>query len=133
MLSREIVSTTILLFHYMKALSKSDKLRAFIVHKMTYLITLLDNNGKYDVYTGGYIHGIYRYLEIVGDPTTLTTLGQHSHHFGPSFSRKMMQKLSSQLLQLSARDRRIFVDVVEELDTKLMHASSMVQIPHTKS
>ena len=50
---------------------------------MTYIITFLDNNRKYAVYTGGYIHGIYRYLEIIGDPTTLTTSGQRSHNFGP--------------------------------------------------
>ena len=39
----------------------------------------------------------------------------------------MMQKLSSQLLQLSAQDKRVFVNAVEELDTKLMPASSVVQ------
>ena len=61
-LSGEIVSPTRLLFQYMKALSKSDKLRAFIVPKMTDLITFLDNNGKSAVYTGGDIDGIYRYL-----------------------------------------------------------------------
>ena len=59
MLSGEIVSPTRLLFQYMKALTKSEKLRAFIAPKMTDLITLLDDNGKYDVYTGGDIHGIY--------------------------------------------------------------------------
>ena len=68
MLSRENFSPTILLFHYMKALSKIDKLRAFIAPKMIDIITLLDNNGKYAVYTGGYIHGICRYLEMVGAP-----------------------------------------------------------------
>ena len=86
MLSGEIVSPTRLLFQYMKAFSKSDKLRAFIVPKMTDIITLLDNNGKYAVYTGGYINGIYRYLEMIGSPTTLTTSGQSSHHFIPSSS-----------------------------------------------
>ena len=39
----------------------------------------------------------------------------------------MMQQLPIQLLKLSARDRRVFVNVVEELDTKLMPASSVVQ------
>ena len=53
---------------------------------MTYLITFLENNGKSAVYTGGYIHGIYHYLEIIGDPTTLTTSGQLSHHFIPSYT-----------------------------------------------
>ena len=55
---------------------------------MTYLITFIDKNGKSDVYDGGDIHGIYRYLEIIGAPTTLTTSGHRSHHFGPSSSRK---------------------------------------------
>ena len=72
----------------MKALTKSDKLRIFIASKMTYLITFLDKNGKSDVFTGGDIHGIYRYLEMIVSPTTLNTSGQHSHHFGPSSSRK---------------------------------------------
>ena len=43
-LSGDIISPTRLLFQYMKALSKSDKLRAFIAPKMTDLITFLDNN-----------------------------------------------------------------------------------------
>ena len=32
------------------------------------------------------MRGIYRYLEIIGSPTTLTTSGQRSHNFGPSSS-----------------------------------------------
>ena len=51
MLLGEIVSHTILIFQYMKALSKSGKLRFFIVPNMTDLITVLDNNGKSPVYT----------------------------------------------------------------------------------
>ena len=70
----------------MKALSKIDKLRAFVAPNMTDLITFLDNNRKSDVYTGGDIHGIYRYLEIIGAPTTLTASGQRSHNFSPSYS-----------------------------------------------
>ena len=70
----------------MKALTKSEKLRAFIVPKMKDLITFLDKNVKSAVYTGGYIHGIYRYLEMIGAPTKLATSGQNSHHFGPSSS-----------------------------------------------
>ena len=50
------------------------------------LITFLDNNGKSAVYTGGNIRGLYRYLEMIGSPTTLTTSGQRSHNFGPSYS-----------------------------------------------
>ena len=53
---------------------------------MTDLITFLDNNRKYAVYIGGDIHGIYRYIEIIGAQTTLTTSVQRSHHFGLSFS-----------------------------------------------
>ena len=52
MISGEIVSPTRLLFQYMKALTKSEKLRAFIVPKMTDLITFLDNNGNSAVYEG---------------------------------------------------------------------------------
>ena len=51
-LSGETVSPKRLIFQYMKALSKSDKMEAFIVPKMTDLIKFLDNNGKYAVYTG---------------------------------------------------------------------------------
>ena len=40
-LSVETVFTIRLLFQYMKALSKSDKLKAFISPKMTYIITFL--------------------------------------------------------------------------------------------
>ena len=127
LLSGEIVSPTRLLLQYINALSNSDKLRSFIAPKMTYLTTFLDNNGKYSVYTEGDIHGIYCYLEIIGSPTPLTTSGQRFHHFGPSFSATTMHQLSSQLFQLSEWDRRVFVNDVEELDTKLMHASSVVQ------
>ena len=84
-LSGEIVYPTRLLFQYTKELKKSEKLRAFIAPKMTYIITFHDKNGKSDVYTGGYIHGIYHYLEMIGSPTTLTTSGQRSRHFGPSY------------------------------------------------
>ena len=69
----------------MKALSKSDKLKSFIDPKMTDLIKLIDNNRKSAVYTGVNIHGIYSYLEMIWDPTTLTTSGQRSHHFGTSY------------------------------------------------
>ena len=70
----------------MKALTNSEKLRAFIAPNMIDLITFLGKNGKYTVYTGGDIHGIYRYLEMIGAPITLTTSGHRSHHFGPSSS-----------------------------------------------
>ena len=86
MLSGEIVSPTILLFHYTKEFPKSDKLRNFIALKMKNLITFLDNNGKYAVYTGGEINGIYRYLEIIGFPTTLATSGKLSHQFIHSYT-----------------------------------------------
>ena len=86
MLSGEIVSPTRLVFQYTKALTNSEKLRAFIAPKMTDLITFLDENGKYAVYTGGDIHGIYRYIEMIVAPNTLTTSVQHSHYFGLSSS-----------------------------------------------
>ena len=86
MLSVEIVPPTRLLFQYTKALTKSEKLRTFIAPNMTDIITFLDKNGKSVVYMGGEIQGIYRYLEVIGATTTLTTSGQRSHHFGPSYS-----------------------------------------------
>ena len=55
---------------------------------MTDLITFLNNNKKSDVYTGGGIHVIYPYLEMIGAPTTFTTSDRRSRHFGPSSSRK---------------------------------------------
>ena len=88
MLSGEIVSPTRLLIQYMKALTKSEKLKAFIVPKMTDLITFIDKNGKSTAYDGEYIHGIYRYLEIIGASTTLNTSGHRSHNFCSSSSRQ---------------------------------------------
>ena len=85
-LSGETVSPTRLLFQYMQSFPKRDKIKAFIAPMITYLITFLDNNGKLSVYTGVNIHGIYLYLEIIWSPTKLTTSGQRSHHFGPSYS-----------------------------------------------
>ena len=46
MLSGEIVSPTRLLFQYMKALTKIEKLKAFIAPKMTYLITFIDKTAN---------------------------------------------------------------------------------------
>ena len=69
----------------MKVFSKSDKPKELIALNMTDLITSLENNKKYAVWTGGNINGIYRYLEMIGDPTTFTTTGQRYHHFGPSY------------------------------------------------
>ena len=86
MLSVEIVSPTRLLFRYMKALTNSEKLKSFIAPKMTDLITFVDKNGKSAVYEGGDMHSIYRYLEMIGAPTTLTTSGHRYHHFGSSLS-----------------------------------------------
>ena len=84
MLTGEIVSSTGILFQYMKELSKSDKLKDFIAPKMIDLITFLEKNRKYAIYTGGDIHGIYRYLEMIGVPKTLAALCQRSHSFRPS-------------------------------------------------
>ena len=66
----------------MKALTNSEKLNAFIAQKMTDLVTFIDKNGKYAAYEEGDIHGIYRYLDMIGAPTTLTTSVNRPHHFG---------------------------------------------------
>ena len=52
---------------------------------MTDLITFLDNDRKSAVYKGENIHGIYRYIEMIGYPTTSTTSGQRYHNFGTSY------------------------------------------------
>ena len=49
---------------------------------MINLTTLLYNNRNLDVYKGGNIHGLYRYLENIEYPTTLTTSGQRFYQFG---------------------------------------------------
>ena len=85
-LSGENVSSTRLSLNYIKELSNSEKLKALITPKMTDLITFLENNIKYSVYTGGNIHGLYRYLNMIVATTILTNLGQRYHHFGPSSS-----------------------------------------------
>ena len=64
----------------MKSLTKIEKLRDFIVPKMTYLITFPDNNGKSAVYMGGNIHGARAtdgFLECtdIQFPWTLTLSG----------------------------------------------------------
>ena len=84
MLSGEIVSPTKLLFQYMKALTKSEKLKAFIAPTITDLTTFHDKNGKSAVNEGGDIHGIYCYIDMIEAPTTLTTSGHRSNHFCPS-------------------------------------------------
>ena len=86
MLDGEIVSLIRLILQYKKKCSKSDKPISFIAPKMIDITTLIINNGKYAVYTGGDIHGIYFYLDMIGAPTTLTTSGQRSHHFSQSSS-----------------------------------------------
>ena len=70
----------------MEALSKRYKIKTFIAPKMKDLIKFLDNNGKYAVYTRRNINGIYCYLDMIGDPKTLTTSDQCFHHFGHSSS-----------------------------------------------
>ena len=79
----ETVSPKRRFFKYIKALSKSNKLKSFIAPKMTDLITFLDNNRKYSVYKGVNIRGLYHYLDMIRDLTILTTPGQRSHNFGP--------------------------------------------------
>ena len=79
-LSGETFSPTILLLHYTKEFSKRDKLKALIAPNMTDLITFLNNNRNSDIYKGGKIHTLYRYLEMIGSQEKLTTSGQRSHH-----------------------------------------------------
>ena len=67
----------------MPAFSKSNKIKEFIAPKMTDISAFLDNNRKLAVYTGGDIRRLYRYLDIIGSPTTLNTSGQFSNNFGP--------------------------------------------------
>ena len=128
MLSGEIVSPTRLLFHYIKALKKSEKLRAFIAPKMTDLITFFDNNGKYDVYTGAEINGIYRYLEKIEAPTTLTTSGNISHHFGPS---SFIKNYAATLQPFNA-DIRMRQKIICECCGRIGHKSDACIIRGTK-
>ena len=76
------------LFQFMKALSKSEKLKELFAPKMTDIINLLDNNRKFGVYAGGNTHGLYRYLDMIGALKTLIASGQCSHHIVPSSSIK---------------------------------------------
>ena len=75
---------------------------------MTDIITFIDNEGKSSVYDGGDNHGIYRYLEIIGAPTTLTTSGHRSNHFGPSSSsNKYATTLQPVITALRMRQKSI--------------------------
>ena len=53
---------------------------------MTYIISFLDNNGKLDIYTGGGIHGLYHYLEIIGSTSNLTSSDHIYSYFGTTSS-----------------------------------------------
>ena len=66
----------------------------------------------------GYIHELYCYLEIIGAPTILTPSGQQSRHFYFHIPSTMIQQLSSQLLQLSAWDGRVFANYVKRIGYK---------------
>ena len=92
----------------MEALSKRDKIKAPIATNIIYLITLLDNNGNLALYTGVNIHGIYHYLEMIGNPTTFNTLGYCSNHFGPSSYIKIDTKnIQPAIVSLSLKQRSI--------------------------
>ena len=69
------------------------------------------------------IHGLYRYLEMIGSPTKLTTSGQRSNNFGPHLQSELINHLSRQLFHLFTWYRRLFENAVEVLDTRLMPAS----------
>ena len=58
----ETLSLTRILLQYMNTFFNSDKLKSFIVPKMTDIIPFLDKNGKSDVYTGVNMHGLYCFL-----------------------------------------------------------------------
>ena len=73
------------------------------------LITLFDNNEKSAVYTGVNIHGLYSYIDIIVTPTTLTTSGQHSYHFGTSYSINIdTESLHPVIAYLRMRQNSIF-------------------------
>ena len=92
----------------MNSLTKSEKKKGFMAPKMTDLVTFIDTKGKYALYDGGDIHGIYRYLEIIGAPTTLTTSGHRSHHLGPSYcSNNDAATLQSVIASLCMRQKSI--------------------------
>ena len=82
----ETVSSTRLIFRYIKALSNSNKLRSFIAPKIIDFVTFLYRNIKLAIYEGVNIHVLYRFLEIIESPNILTTLGQRSGCFVPSYS-----------------------------------------------
>ena len=84
----EPASPTRLIIQYTKSLSKSDKLKVFIAPNMKYLIILIENNGKLAICTGGNIHVIYHYLDIIGAPTNLTSFGHRYHPYINSSSTK---------------------------------------------
>ena len=115
----------------MKLFSNSNKIKALVAPKMTYLITFLKNSGKLATYTGVNIHGLYICLETIGSPTTLTTSGQRSHHFGSSSSTNNDTSTIHSLLKLYVLYRTLFANAVDEVDKSLMTASSAdLTYPH---
>ena len=61
-LSVETVSHKRILFQYMKVLSKSNTLKAFVAPNITDIVTFVYNNITLDIYKRVNIHGVYRYL-----------------------------------------------------------------------
>ena len=59
----------------MEAMSNRYKPKELIAPNMTYLITSLGNKRKPAVNTEVNIHRLYNYLQMIGNPTKLTTLG----------------------------------------------------------
>ena len=51
-------------------------------------MTYIENNEKPAIYKGGNIHGIYRYIYIIGSPKNLNYSINRSHTFGTSYSIK---------------------------------------------
>ena len=76
---------------------------------MIALIKFPNNNGKSAVYTGGNIHGLYCYLEINEDPTTLTTSSQFYHYFGLlSFINNDTETIQPVIPDLCMRKKSIY-------------------------
>ena len=135
----ETVSPTRFLFQYMKALSNIYKLKALIVPNMTYIITLPNNNGKYAVYIGVNINGIYLYLEIIQVPKKITTSVQRSHHLihSPSINNyiasllpviaalRMIQKIICKVcVRIGHKDDACIIHCPKFLPPKLNHQES---------
>ena len=101
---------------------------------MTYLITFLDNNVKSTVSTGGNIRVLYSYQYYIGDPTTMTTSGQRSHNFGPSyFIKNYTESLQPVIAALHMRQKIICECcgiIGHKSDTYIIHGPKLLSPSH---